>query len=163
MRINWQQTTSARQDSSSKKFLTDGAVVNIMRAPRKAHTLSSEVAYERADLPTVSYVFSPECGWCKKNLRSVAALAAQLQGKYHFLGVSLSADRLSEYVAQTGLNFPVYSEPTPATVMAYKFGGTPQTLVRRQRRPGVAKLVWGLSGRDAQGRGEILSSRATRH
>lgn len=78
---------------------------------------------------TVLYVFSPSCGWCERNLRNVEALAAQSGGRYRLIGLSLSEDKLREYVEQQKFTFPVYSKVPAAAKTAYKLGGTPQTIV----------------------------------
>ena len=56
-------------------------------------------------------------------------LANNLKGTYRFATISLSEDKLQEYIAEQDFQFPVYAGRTPKTVMAYKLGGTPQTMV----------------------------------
>ena len=81
------------------------------------------------DLPTVLYVFSPGCGACSKNAEAIRALAAGAAGRYRFVGVSLDRRDLAAYLADHPLPFPVVTDLDPSTVSAYRFGGTPQTIV----------------------------------
>src|SRR5579871_6184932 len=39
-------------------------------------------------VPTVLYSFSPQCGWCKRNLPNVRALIAGSRGRFRIIGVS---------------------------------------------------------------------------
>jgi hypothetical protein len=79
--------------------------------------------------PTVIYVLSPTCAWCKRNEANVEALAINVVGKYRFLAVSLSSDGLRQYAESAHISFPLYSDLQVSTLSAYKFGGTPQTIV----------------------------------
>ena len=80
-------------------------------------------------LPTVLYVFSPGCGACSKNADAIRALAEGSAGRYRFVGVSLDRRGLATYLAEHPLPFPVVTDLDPSTVSAYRFGGTPQTIV----------------------------------
>jgi hypothetical protein len=85
-----------------------------------------------SQLPIVLYVFSPECGWCKKNERNVNALFEHSKDKYRFIALSLVADGLDSYLRKYTVSRPVYYEPSYSTLAAYKFSGTPQTIVIAQ-------------------------------
>jgi peroxiredoxin len=87
------------------------------------------VSYQDQDQPTVLYVFTPSCPWCTRNLGNLRALVAQENKEYHFVGLALSEEGLAEYVAKSGLNFPVYSALSPEARAAYKLSVTPQTIV----------------------------------
>jgi peroxiredoxin len=87
------------------------------------------VTYTGAGPAVVIYIFTPDCIWCTRNLPNVRMLALRSGGKYHFIGVSLSKDRLRDYISENKLDFPVYSEPAVEVISAYKLGGTPRTLV----------------------------------
>ena len=75
------------------------------------------------------YVFAPECLWCERNLDNIKKLSELVQNKYRLVGLSMSSSNLQEYVTSHGLNFPVYKEPTAESVLAYKPGGTPRTII----------------------------------
>ena len=82
--------------------------------------------------PTVFYVFSVSCHWCKQNLDNIKALSASASGHYRFVGVSLDRDdpeAVSDYASKNGLSFPIYYSPSLATLRSYKLGGTPHTIV----------------------------------
>jgi peroxiredoxin len=83
----------------------------------------------RAGKPTVLYVFTPACGWCRKNLPNIRALAASRGDRFAFVGVSLSDLGLRDYVEANKLAFEVYSSPARETIEAYRLGSTPQTIV----------------------------------
>lgn len=55
-------------------------------------------------------------------------LFTQTKVNYRFIGLSLSSDGLREYASQYGIDFPVYTDLTGESILAYK-GGTPRTLV----------------------------------
>lgn len=85
--------------------------------------------YRSASVPTVLFVISPTCRWCTQNIMNMRALNAQAGDRYRFVGLSLSSDKLSEYVAENKLQFPVYTDLPYAPMRDYKLGGTPQTIV----------------------------------
>ncbi len=83
---------------------------------------------------TVLYVFTPQCVWCARNLANLKALLTAKQGApdVRFVGLSLAPDSVGTYVAQQGLTplLPVVvTRLSAATMSAYHFGGTPQTVV----------------------------------
>ena len=67
--------------------------------------------------------------------------AAGADGKYRFVGLSLSEDGLKDYVRDKHLTYPVYVAKRGSGVQE-KLGvrGTPQTLVASSA--GVAQNVW---------------------
>ena len=78
--------------------------------------------------PTVLYYFSPSCGWCEKNWPSVNALAAAVQGRYRFIGLSASAD-LTAFLKNHKVSFDLYTDVTAEAIRQYHLGGTPRTVV----------------------------------
>ena len=93
-----------------------------------AHQLQI-LKYDAVTLPTVFYVFSPQCGWCAKNASNLRMLSERIKGRYRLIGLSLSSAGVDEYVAQQGMDFPVYTNLSPQSVAAYRLGGTPATIV----------------------------------
>jgi hypothetical protein len=92
------------------------------------------------DLPTVLYVFSPQCGWCDANHAGIEALARQVGGRYRFVGISLSDRDLDAYLHTRPLSMPVYHSPTAAAVTMYRLESTPQTIVLSP--DGRVERVW---------------------
>jgi hypothetical protein len=92
-------------------------------------------------LPTILYVFSPHCGWCQKNRRNAKDLATQVKGRWNFVGISLSAEGLREFMAQDGFPYPVCAVSAD-TAKTYKLGGTPTTLLISPDRT-VIKVIGG--------------------
>ncbi|HEX6190138.1 MAG TPA: TlpA disulfide reductase family protein [Pyrinomonadaceae bacterium] len=86
------------------------------------------LSYSSSVSPTVLYAFSPDCGWCKRNLTSVRALAEQTANRYRFVGLSIGKD-MTNYGDQHEVNFPVYVAASQANLSLYKLERTPHTLV----------------------------------
>jgi peroxiredoxin len=89
--------------------------------------------------PTVLYVLRPDCVWCARNLASLRALRGAATS-YRFIGVSLPAAGLREYLEQTQLGFPVYAVPDMKSVRALRLNATPETIVVSPS--GIIQKVW---------------------
>lgn len=105
-----------------------GASLPPIEAFDLAHKLQV-LKYDAVTSPTVFYVFSPQCGWCAKNASNLHILSESIRGRYRLIGLSLSSAGLDEYVAQQGMDFPIYTNLSPQSVAAYHLGGTPTTIV----------------------------------
>lgn len=112
----------------SEAGLSVGTLVPSIEA-RDIDNRPATIAYPGEGPPMVLYIFTPECKWCARNMENIKALTDQAGGNHRFIGLSLSSDKLREYVAGNKLGFPVYSELSPAFRTAYKVSGTPETLV----------------------------------
>ncbi len=104
--------------------------------PLKAYTLDdarATVRYDDVSVPTVLYVFAPNCSWCIKNHEAIRDLAAAAGPRYRFIGVSISdsLDGVKSYLAQSSLPFAVFGRVSLEDGMRYGLGITPQTLVIR--------------------------------
>lgn len=86
------------------------------------------IAYD-AGKPTVFYVISPSCIWCKRNQANINKLTETKGNEFRFVGLSLADEGLKEYVEGHQLKFPVYSGVKEDTVRSLGLGGTPQTIV----------------------------------
>ena len=100
---------------------------------------SVTIRFDETDRPTLLYVFTPACGWCKRNEDNIRSLAGQTSERLRIIGVSLSQDGLVEYVAQ---QFPPVKviKPDARTITAYKLSGTPTTILVSSQ--GVVLRVW---------------------
>ena len=87
------------------------------------------IDYGETQLPTVVFIISPTCGWCTKNVMNMRALTENVGDHYRFVGLSLSSDKLIDYVKENQLEFPIYTDLPVLTMREYKLGGTPQTIV----------------------------------
>lgn len=85
--------------------------------------------YSESQLPTVVFIMTPDCGWCTKNVMNMRALVQNAGNRYRFVGLSLSSNKLSDYVKQNQLEFPIYTDLPVLTMRDYKLGGTPETIV----------------------------------
>lgn len=79
--------------------------------------------------PTVLYVLSPQCGWCKRNEANMKALYAADSDKYRFVGVSLVSQNLAKYVSDKREPFPVYLLGSKDVAAQLHVAGTPETIV----------------------------------
>jgi peroxiredoxin len=87
------------------------------------------IDYSGTGPATILYIFTPACVWCTRNLENIKSLADQTKSGYRIIGISLSKDKLQDYVIEHNFTFPVYTELSAETISAYKMGGTPRTLV----------------------------------
>jgi hypothetical protein len=110
--------------------------------PLTAQDMSGQsitIRYDETERPTLLYVFTPACGWCKKNEENINSLANQTGNRLRIIGVTLSQDGLVEYVAD---RFPPVKviKPDSRTIIAYKLSGTPETILVSSQ--GVVLRVW---------------------
>jgi peroxiredoxin len=87
------------------------------------------IAYNDTNKPTVFYVMTPSCIWCRRNQANVDRLADTKANDFRFVGLSLGEDGLKEYVDEHHTKFPVYARLKPETVQSLGLGGTPQTII----------------------------------
>ncbi len=96
-------------------------------------------------LPSVLYVQSEECVWCRRNLANIRVLAAASTGRYQFKGLSLSASREKVTAEETLLGFEVVGLERP-TAQEFGLAATPTLIV--VSADGRVEKIWGgaLSG-----------------
>jgi peroxiredoxin len=85
--------------------------------------------YADVQIPTVLYVFTPQCEWCKRNIDNLRVLIANSGSHYRMIGISLSKTDLNEYLEKEHLNLAVYSDIDDFTRKSYYFGDTPTTII----------------------------------
>lgn len=100
---------------------------------------STAIRFSDTDRPTLLYVFTPSCGWCKKNEDNIKSLSNQTGDKVRMVGVSLSQAGLTEYVAARFPKVQVVS-PDARSIAMYKLSGTPETILVSS--DGVVLRVW---------------------
>lgn len=88
-----------------------------------------EVDFSKISSPSIVYLFSPDCIWCNRNLRNIRHLYENVKDKYNFIGLSISKDSASQYVKDTEIEFPVFTEPSESNRVEYYFRSTPATYV----------------------------------
>jgi peroxiredoxin len=111
-----------------ERQLLEGELVPPIYA-KKLDGQNEVLDYSEGSFPTILYVFSPNCGWCDRNLDNISSLAKKINSNHRIIGLSLSNNRLKEYLASNQFTFPVYTDISADTLRSYKLGGTPQTLV----------------------------------
>lgn len=85
--------------------------------------------YASVQVPTVIYVFTPDCHWCARNYDNIRSLAANTSGRFRFVGVSLNDKDLVNYLAQNKMPFEIYQTPPDDVSVAYGLNSTPSTIV----------------------------------
>jgi peroxiredoxin len=118
----------ATQRPTAHPLLTAGTSMPSIEAQTVDGTPGT-IEYASASVPTVLYVFTPQCGWCKRNLPDLHALAGQAGNKYRLIGISLNDRDLKQYIATQHLDFPVYTHLSDSALSAYQLGSTPTTIV----------------------------------
>src|SRR5947209_1929470 len=48
---------------------------------------TASISYTDSNMPTILYIFSPQCHWCALNLENTKALYQGTSGKYRFLSL----------------------------------------------------------------------------
>jgi hypothetical protein len=90
--------------------------------------------------PSVVYVFTPSCVWCRRNLDSIKLLSTAKSASYRFMGISLSDVGLNAYLKDATLTFPVYTGLAPDTLRQLQLVVTPETLMIA--RDGTLQKLW---------------------
>jgi peroxiredoxin len=118
--------------TQSTNGLDVGATVPPIEA-RPLNGLPGKIEFGKASVPTVVYVFRPDCVWCARNLSNLRGLIASSGARYKIVGLSLPSESpgkdLTSYVEETRLKFSIYTDISAATMAAYHLGATPQTIV----------------------------------
>lgn len=88
------------------------------------------LSYTTLSSPTILYIMTPECGWCRKNSDVVSSFAKLVDGRYRFLAVSLTSavPELKDYMDAHHVEYPVYLASARFS-SDYKAVTTPTTIV----------------------------------
>jgi hypothetical protein len=122
-RISALRSTIASMES--QRTLGEGAAVpeivglNSDGSPKTLH-------YGEVNVPTVLYVFTPQCRWCKKNIANLHALIDQAGSRYRVVGIALTREDLDLYMKNEDLNLPDIRSDVREI---YHLGATPETIV----------------------------------
>lgn len=99
----------------------------------------AKIEWKADSRPTILYVFRPDCIWCARNLEAERTVAEQASG-YRFIGLSTTADGLTEYLDRNHLTFPVFADPNARSAKLLKLSITPETIVISP--DGIVQKVW---------------------
>ncbi|HKH98458.1 MAG TPA: TlpA disulfide reductase family protein [Candidatus Sulfotelmatobacter sp.] len=80
-------------------------------------------------IPTVLYIFSPQCGWCAKNIENFRSLISQAGTGYRVVGLSTTRQDLDDYLSRERLILPVFASLDSVLIAAYHVNSTPTTIV----------------------------------
>ena len=98
------------------------------------------ISFDSVDKPTVFYVITPSCIWCKRNQVNIEKVAEAKANDFRFIGLSLAESGLKEYVEEHHLKLPMYTGLTKETIGALGLGSTPQTIIVSPK--GQVLKVW---------------------
>ena len=87
------------------------------------------ITYNESNKPTVYYVMTPSCIWCRRNQGNINKIAETKANDFRFVGLSLAEEGLQQYADEHPLKFPIYTGLTEGTVRALGLGSTPQTII----------------------------------
>jgi hypothetical protein len=99
-----------------------------------------QLSFGSAELPTLVYVLSPACKWCRANQAKVNRLAKRLEGRYHVFGLSTLPREEWDGCAESGYVFPIYFMNPHSTTSSIPLDFTPETLVFS--RDGILDRAW---------------------
>lgn len=136
------QNRKLKQDLALRqRHLKSGATVPPLRGIDLEGKLE-ELTFGSDPRETLMLVFSPQCGWCQRNMPNWKALVGGIEKrKYRVVAVSSRRDGAAEYArTHRWTEFPVFVEPDPRDAAAYHLEATPQTLLIDSR--GVVRRVW---------------------
>jgi hypothetical protein len=105
-----------------------------------------------ASMPTVIYVLSPTCGWCRKNEQNMRVLASRKGSDFRFIGLSPTQENLRQYISAGHAPFPVYVLEPAGFPQNLDLQTTPQTLLLSPF--GVVQKTW-LGAYDGSRKREI--------
>ncbi|MBK9313404.1 MAG: hypothetical protein IPM55_04015 [Acidobacteria bacterium] len=100
--------------------------------PLRAHNLNgvpASVPLTGDVMPTVVYVYSPQCIWSSRNIDNINTLIRETKGKYKFVGLALSDASLDQYILKNNLSIPTFKMPDKCSKGDLRVVGTPQTIV----------------------------------
>lgn len=125
---------------TSKGSLKPGTLVRPIRG-RSPDGTPRVLSYGDVAVPTVLYVFTPQCGWCQKNVDNLRALLSDTGVRFRLVGISLTNRDLADYLSRESLSsLPVLTDLDTTTILDYELGGTPTTIVVSPQ--GVVLKVW---------------------
>lgn len=90
---------------------------------------SVTIDYGEVPVPTVVYVLSPSCTFCRQNMKNMTTIGRVTAGRFRIIGLSIVAKGLEEFSKEANMGFPVYSNLDSSASRAFRLGGTPQTFV----------------------------------
>ena len=107
-----------------------GSLVGTLAMPIEAHDVDGRAVRLTvgAGLPTVLYYFSPSCTWCERNWTNLEALTAGANGRYRVVAVTAARD-VKAFVEERHLKVEVLEALPDEALRAYRFSGTPHTVV----------------------------------
>lgn len=98
------------------------------------------VSFAASSHPTVLYVLSPLCEWCKRNEKDMKELVAATHDRFRYIGLSTITKGLKQYIADGSAPFPVYYVKSTSLLMKLGVFETPETIVVNPE--GKVEQVW---------------------
>ena len=126
--VSARRISTLRQQSESHRTVLVGDTVPDM-VGLDSGGLPATLHYAEVSVPTVLYVFTPQCGWCKKNLPNFHSLINQAGTRYRVVGIALSRQDLNAYMTNEDLKLSVFADIRSDIREVYRLNGTPETIV----------------------------------
>lgn len=101
------------------------AALQLVTAEGKPVTIS----FASDTRPTVLYVLSPLCEWCRRNEKDMRELVGATRHSFRYVGLSSVPNGLKQYIAKGEAPFPVYYVKSQALRRKLGIMGTPETIV----------------------------------
>ena len=89
----------------------------------------TELSFTDTSVPTVLYIFRPDCVWCQRNTQTLDMLASGVGTKYRVIGLSLNNRGLENFLRNRRVELPVYVIAPFARATAYLSVSTPTTIL----------------------------------
>ncbi len=144
---------SAKVYSQKQELVSErewGFGVGRTAQPLKAHSIDgTPVSMPLAgdEIPTVIYVYSPQCIWSTRNIDNIKTLVSETKEKYRFVGLALSEASLDQYILKYNLSFPTFKMPDTCSRNDLRIVGTPQTIILSKNGRIVKNWYGAYSGR----------------
>jgi len=123
------QLRGSRMPPAPRPALARGTAVPDLDAQGIGGT-PAHLSFKGDSRPTVPYVFSPACVWCKRNLVNLKSLMAVDRGRFRWVALSTLNTGVEDYLTSNRLRFDkVLVNASAASMAAYHIGATPETFV----------------------------------
>jgi hypothetical protein len=136
----------------ARPVTASGVVVGNQMLPISARSTSGESVLLRFDehsKPTILYVVSPTCIWCKRNAAAFGSLVKDNGDRFRFVVVSLGQLSDSDFTGLGLSEAEVIIDPAPEDRIKYGLGRTPQTIAVAPDGRVLANFFGAYSGRNA--------------
>lgn len=124
-----QRWLNTRTGSSIPQPFTVGESLPSSLALKTPEGKAVTLTWKEEKRPTFLYIFQPSCIWCARNLGALRAVTNH-PGNYRFVGLSVNAKGVRNYLSNNNLGFPVFvSSPATQLDKVLRVYATPETII----------------------------------